>query len=150
LCRRRCPVRAGAAWGGGSDAGSAAVARASGLDALGRRRHNRRDIPHAPEVAMSIAADKPPALRAAPPFNPRCEAVTDAAFTAGSPFFDPRDSVQVKYEMLRRVHVEGWSVSRAAATFGFSRSSFYAVRAARERAGLLGLLPGRPGPRGGH
>jgi hypothetical protein len=37
-------------------------------------------------------------------------------------FFDPRDLVQVKYEMLRRVRIDGASVSQAARDFGFSRT----------------------------
>jgi transposase len=81
--------------------------------------------------------------------NPRPEAVTDEAFT-GSEFFDPRDLVQVKYEMLRRVSQDGVSVSAAAAAFGLSRQSYYQAAAALEEAGLAGLLPDKPGPRGAH
>lgn len=46
------------------------------------------------------------ALRAERSLNPRPEAVTDEAFVA-SEFFDARDLVQVKYEMVRRVRIEG-------------------------------------------
>jgi hypothetical protein len=35
----------------------------------------------------------------------------------------PRDLVQVKYEMLRRVRVDGHSVSQSATGFGLSRPS---------------------------
>lgn len=38
--------------------------------------------------------------------NPRPEAVSDPLF-AGSEFFDARDLVQVKYEMVRRVQIDG-------------------------------------------
>lgn len=69
---------------------------------------------------------------------------------AGSEFFDPRDLVQVKYEMLRRVHKEGASVSQAAGAFGFSRPSFYKTQEAFEREGVGGLVPRKRGPRGGH
>jgi hypothetical protein len=55
--------------------------------------------------------------------NPHPKAVRDPVFV-GNDFFDPRDLVQVKYEMLRRVRVE--------------------------HAGLTGLLPGKRGPRGAH
>ncbi len=51
------------------------------------------------------------ALRAERSLNPRPEAVTDEAF-AGSEFLDARDLVQVKYEMVRRVRVDGAPVSR--------------------------------------
>lgn len=75
--------------------------------------------------------------------------MTDQAFTSGNPFFDPRDLVQVKYEMLRRVQ-EGQSVTHAAASFGFSRVAFYDAQHAFRQDGLPGLLPQRPGPRRAH
>jgi transposase len=96
------------------------------------------------------AADKHAALRRHHALNPRPHAVTDPAFTTGNPFFDCDDLVQVKYEMLRRVRQEQLSVSRAAATFGFSRFSFYAAQAVFHQAGLPGLVPKRPGPRRAH
>jgi hypothetical protein len=40
--------------------------------------------------------------------NPHPQKVADPLFLRGE-FFDPRDLVQVKYEMLRRVRVEGAS-----------------------------------------
>jgi transposase len=89
------------------------------------------------------------ALRAQRSLNPRPEAVTDEAFGA-SEFLDARDLVQVKYEMVRRVRVEGDAVSRSAAAFGFSRPSFYEAAAAVDAAGLAGLVPARPGPRRAH
>ncbi len=92
---------------------------------------------------------KEEALRAARALNPRPQAVTAPEFAA-SEFFDARDLVQVKYEMLRRARQDGSTVSDAAATFGFSRPSFYEARAAFEAAGLPGLLPKRPGPRRAH
>ena len=73
-----------------------------------------------------------------------------AAFTSGHPFFDARDLVQVKYEMLRRARREGQPVSQVAAAFGFSRPSFYAAQALFEQAGLPGLVPQWPGPRRAH
>jgi transposase len=66
------------------------------------------------------------------------------------PFFDGRDLVQVKYEMLRRVQRESGSVTQAAADFGFSRVSFYQAQAAFAAGGLPGLVPRRRGPRGAH
>ncbi len=81
--------------------------------------------------------------------HPNPEKVTDPLFQ-DDPFFDPRDVVQVKYEMLRAVHVEGRMVSQAAAQFGFSRPTFYQARGAFERAGMPGLLPAKKGPRRAH
>ncbi|MBO0701315.1 MAG: helix-turn-helix domain containing protein [Candidatus Dormibacteraeota bacterium] len=94
--------------------------------------------------------DKNSALRRHHALNPRPQAVTDSAFTSGNPFFDSRDLVQVKYEMLRRVREDREPVSRAAADFGFSRPSFYEAQALFDAAGLPGLLPQRPGPRRAH
>jgi transposase len=89
------------------------------------------------------------ALRAARCLHPHPEQVTDPVF-AGEEFFDPRDGVQVKYEMVRRVRVEGASVTQAAAAFGFSRPSYYEAAAALAAAGLEGLVGAKPGPHGGH
>jgi transposase len=88
-------------------------------------------------------------LREARALNPRPEAVTDPAFSE-SEFLDPRDLVQVRYEMVRRVRVEGETVSAAAASFGFSRPSWYAAAAALDQGGVPGLLRARPGPRRAH
>jgi len=92
---------------------------------------------------------KQAALREARCLNPRPEAVTDQAFTAGPEFFDARDLVQVKYEMVRRVRAGGQPVT-AAAAFGFSRPSYYQAAAAVDAGGLAGLVPARPGPRRAH
>jgi transposase len=75
--------------------------------------------------------------------------VRDEAFLA-SEFFDARDAVQVKYEMVRKVKADGAPVTEAAAAFGYSRPSYYEAAAALEASGLEGLVPARPGPRGPH
>jgi transposase len=89
------------------------------------------------------------ALLAERSLNPRPERVLDEGFLA-SDFFDARDLVQVKYELVRRVQVDGWSVTRAVAAFGFSRPSFYDAAASLQAAGLPGLLAERPGPKRAH
>ena len=89
------------------------------------------------------------ALRAERSLNPRPEAVRDDAFE-GSEFLDARDLVQVKYEMVRRVRLEGDTVSSTAEAFGFSRPSFYEAAAAIDAGGLAALVPARPGPRRAH
>ena len=88
-------------------------------------------------------------LAASRTLNPRPEAVVDEPFR-GSEFFDARDLVQVKYEMVRRVEADGASVSAAADTFGFSRQSYYSAARALAEEGLQGLVPSKPGPRGAH
>lgn len=77
------------------------------------------------------------------------ERVQDPLFD-GRDFFDPNDLVQVKYEMLRRVERDQWSVGQAAQTFGFSRPVYYQARTAFRRQGLAGLVPAKRGPKGGH
>ena len=92
---------------------------------------------------------KEAALAAARCLNPHPEQVTDREFL-GSDFFDARDAVQVKYEMVRKVRADGAPVTEAAAAFGYSRPAYYAAAAALESSGLEGLVPARPGPRGAH
>ena len=75
--------------------------------------------------------------------------MTDPEFLA-SDFFDARDAVQVKYEMVRKVKAGGAPVTEAAAAFGYSRPAYYQAAAALEPSGLEGLVPARPGPRGAH
>jgi transposase len=93
---------------------------------------------------------KAAALRRHHALNPRPREVRDPAFTAGNAFFDARDVVQVKYEMLRRVREDGEAVSHAAANFGFSRPAFYQTQAVFDAEGLPGLMPQRPGPKRAH
>ena len=81
--------------------------------------------------------------------HPHPERVTDELFSSGE-FFDSRDLVQVKYEMLRRVRVDGQTISQSAARFGLSRPSFYQAQKAYEGGGLPALLPEKPGPRRAH
>ena len=91
---------------------------------------------------------KTAALRQHGSLNPRPEGVGNDLFRTYD-FFDPKDLVQVKYEMLRQVSVERGSVTEAAAQFGLSRPSFYEAQAAFQQDGLVGLLPEKRGPRAG-
>jgi transposase len=88
-------------------------------------------------------------LAASRTLNRRPEAVQDEAFASGE-FFDARDLVQVKYEMVRRVATDGVSVTEAASCFGFSRQSYYTASQALAEGGLAALVPAKPGPRGAH
>jgi transposase len=81
--------------------------------------------------------------------NPSSEQVRDELFLQQD-FFDARDLVQVKYELLRRVRTDGLSVTDAVARFGVSRPTFYKVLADFYRAGLPALLPRKRGPKGPH
>jgi transposase len=81
--------------------------------------------------------------------NPFPENVTDPKFRDNE-FFDPRDLVQVKYEMLRRVSVENASVTDATEQYGVSRPTYYQTKSSFEAAGVAGLVPKKRGPRGPH
>lgn len=81
--------------------------------------------------------------------NVNAERVRAPWFAAGG-FFDARDLVQTKYEMLRHVSADGASKAEAAALFGVSRPTYYQAEAAFTRAGLAGLLPRQRGPKGAH
>ena len=100
-------------------------------------------------MAAKKVDPKVEALRAERSLNLRPESVTDEGFVS-SGFMDARDVVQVKYEMVRRVRVDGEAVSATVRAFGFSRPTFYEAQAALETSGLAGLVPARPGPRRAH
>lgn len=103
-----------------------------------------------PTRSRPLAPDsKAEALRAEGALYRHAAHVTDAVFVTRD-FFDRRDVVQVKYEMIRRVEVEAQSVAATAAAFHFSRPSFYQAQRAFEQRGLAGLLPQKRGPQGGH
>jgi len=72
--------------------------------------------------------------------HPHPEHVEDEAFQRNE-FFDPRDLVQVRYEMLRRRQVDGQPVTDVAAAFGVSRQAFYVTEATFAQKGIVGLLP---------
>ena len=84
-------------------------------------------------------------LREQASLNRHPERVQDALFQA-HPFFDPRDLVQVRYEMVRRVMCDGQPIEATAVAFGFSRVRLYQLRKRFEAAGLAGLLPQAKGP----
>jgi transposase len=104
------------------------------------------EAPVSPTDPTSAKAQR---LRQQGVFYRGSDKVSDPLFH-DSDFFDPRDIVQVKYEMLRRVLVDGRTVTEAVATFGFSRQSFYHALDAFETFGLGGLIPLKRGPRGPH
>lgn len=95
---------------------------------------------------LPVYSPKEHTLRNNGTLNPRPDAVHDGLFRT-SDFFDGCDLLQVRYEMLRRVAVDGWSVTQATHAFGCSRPVFYHARTAFEHAGLQGLIPHKRGPK---
>jgi hypothetical protein len=91
-----------------------------------------------------------PVSRGGQKHAPHCHEPTADEQFAGSDFLDARELVQLKYEMVRGVRIDGSSVTKAAVDFGFSRPSFYAAAEALDGGGLRALLPACPGPRLAH
>ena len=81
--------------------------------------------------------------------NPTPQKVRDPKFQENE-FFDPRDVVQVKYEMLRRVSIEKAPVTFATEEYGVSRPTYYQSKANFDQGGVAGLVPRKRGPRGPH
>lgn len=98
-------------------------------------------------MATAVADPKTAVLAATRSLNPYPEKVVDEVFLA-SGFCDPRDLVQVKYEMVRRVRVDKVPVTEAARSFGYCRQSFYEIASALDAGGPSALVPGKPGPKG--
>jgi transposase len=81
--------------------------------------------------------------------NPKAQAVKDELFEQYD-FFDGRDMLQVKYEMVRRVQKDGWTITQASKTYGFSRPAFYEIQQELAQGGLPALIPKRRGPKSPH
>lgn len=82
-------------------------------------------------------------------FNPRSAKVRHTLFAQGE-FFDARDLLQLKYETLRAVEKEDYSIAQAAAEFGLSRPTIYQAQTHFQQSGLEGLLPRKRGPKKPH
>lgn len=82
-------------------------------------------------------------------FNKNAGKVKDLVFQ-NNPFFDAKDIVQVKYEMLRAVEKDQQPVIKTAKTFGFSRVSYYKTFNDFKSNGMEGILPRKRGPQKAH
>jgi transposase len=65
-------------------------------------------------------------------------------------FFDPKDIIQVKYEMLRKINKENASITDISIGFGFSRPAIYKTIKDFKEKGFLGFIPQKPGPQNAH
>jgi transposase len=81
--------------------------------------------------------------------HPHPQRVQDSVFH-GSTFFDSRDLVQVRYEMVRRFRVDGQAAIPVARSFGVSRQLLYLLVQAFQEHGLPGLFPSKRGPKAAH
>jgi transposase len=141
---------------------TSALARSMGYAVVSHRRHGHRGtLLLTWIVAVRNSSDTMPrrkgspedpksaALRSAGALHPHPEAIQDENFLRDG-FFDRRDRVRVRYEMVRRHRVESRPVTEVASAFGVSRQAFYATESAFEAGGLPGLLPRPRGPRRAH
>ena len=95
--------------------------------------------------------DKTESLKKYGALNPHPQKVVEKTFSDSAiEFFDPRDLVQVKYEMLRAVDKEGRSVKKVSESFGFSRPAFYQTLSQFKQEGVTGLVKKQPGPKSAH
>ncbi len=97
-------------------------------------------------TCMPTDPKKIQALRASGTLNPHPEKVRAPRFVDRE-FFDPHDLVQLKYETLRAVEVDGQSLSAAAADSGLSRPTVYEAQSNFLTHGMEGLLPKKRGPK---
>jgi hypothetical protein len=85
------------------------------------------------------------ALRSCGVLNRHPEEVRNPLFTENE-FFDPHDLVQLKYETIRGVEVDGRPIAQAALDSGLSRPTIYEARENFRQEGIEGLLPEKRGP----
>jgi transposase len=81
--------------------------------------------------------------------NHQPQAVQDNLFRT-TPFFDPEDLVQVRYEMIRRHQVDKLPITDVVSLFGVTRPTFYKAQKALAEHGLAGLIPQQRGPKTRH
>ena len=86
------------------------------------------------------------ALRSSGALNRHPEKVRHSLF-AEHGFFDPHDLVQLKYETVRAVELDGRPIAHAALDFGLSRPTIYEAQEKLRQAGVEGLLPQKRGPK---
>ena len=98
---------------------------------------------------QSDSSAKAQALKVAGAFNPRANQVRHPLFER-SGFFDPQDLPQLKYEALRALQADDYSMTRAAEEFGLSRPTLYQAQDQFKTEGLEGLLARKRGPKKPH
>jgi transposase len=86
------------------------------------------------------------ALRSSGALNRHPEKVRHPLF-AKDDFFDPHDLVQLKYETVRAVEIDGRPIAQAALDFGLSRPTIYEAQEKLRQAGVEGLLAQKRGPK---
>ena len=94
---------------------------------------------------MASAPSKRQRLREAGTLNAHPERVLAPRFQH-SPFYDPADLLQVRYELIRDVRQDARGRAQAARDFGLSRHTLHRLERLFEADGLVGLVPRQRGP----
>lgn len=113
-------------------------------------RYNKINIKKGAIFKMPENNDKKKYLEAEGCLNKNASGVKAELFNNGDYFFDKNDIVQTRYEMLRSVKKDGYSINIASEMFGVSRISFYKTNKSFEEKGIIGLLPIKKGPKSPH
>lgn len=79
-------------------------------------------------------------------FNTNYAKVSEPRFV-NDEFYDSRDLVQVKYEMLKAARESKESIQEISARFGFSRAGFYKIKNSFEKEGFTAFVSNKTGPR---
>ena len=93
-----------------------------------------------------MSAKKTDYLRKTRTLNPHPEAVSDPRFDH-HPFFDPKDLLQVRYEMVR-AHKKDTTLKEVASRFGMSVPTCVRLKRLFRQGGLQALIPGQRGAKG--
>ena len=86
------------------------------------------------------------ALRSCGALNRNPQKVRHPLFTEND-FFDPHDLVQLKYETIRAVEVDGRPIAQASVDFGLSRPTIYEAQENFRQEGFGGFCPEKRGPK---
>lgn len=91
--------------------------------------------------------EKKETLRLMGALNKNSKKIKFDLFKTNKNFFDSKDKIQVKYEMLRAVQVDGYSITDISKLFDYSRETYYTVARDFELEGCIGLLDHAQGKR---
>ena len=110
--------------------------------------HDRVDVIFYDNIDDRMSKSKQTYLRRTGTLNPRPDKVRDPQFEREE-FFDARDLLQVRYELVRAAST-GVPLAKVAERFGCSVPTCSRLKRAFHERGLFGLIRRRPGPRGPH
>ena len=91
--------------------------------------------------------DKEDRLKASNTFNPDYDKISDPKFSIDS-IMDPRDLLQVRYELVRSVEYDNTPITHAAEEYGVSERTARRYIQSMKAGGLSALIPGKSGPSG--